>query len=529
MNATHPKPLTPRATWEVVLRHKKKVLLCPLLAAALGMIVLLYFPRTYRSQAQIFLRVGRESVGIDPTTDTGRTIGLQQIDRKDEIKSATEVLKSRGVLAQVVDIIGPAAILEGGDAVAAQRSWLGAIVAEPLRTLGNWWARIDPISDRERAVVKVERNLTVGAERGSTLIVVEFDAESPQLAQLVAGTIIDVFQKEHMRIHRNDESRPFFEEQQQRLREQLDGALEEVRRAKNEMGLADVAERRATLEAQFSAVELDRLSTRQQIASSHARVDDLKRQLREVPGQVTDMRRSIPNAGADLLRDQLYALQVKSMDLRARYSDAHPQVQAIQDQLREAEAVLAEQEEHRLETTDSVNPIHRQLSLDLRQEESVLAGHKARLSQLDQQRENVLTDQRALNQHDLIIDRLERQAALARSKYMQYATSMEEARMDMELQKEQIHNVSIAQAATLAERPVSPSKLLVVLATLLMATFGTAALVAGSEWINDRKCSMTEFERTLEMPDMGSSAPERLYRAPAAVGHGPSNGAGELA
>ena len=75
-----------------------------------------------------------------------------------------------------------------------------------------------------------------------------------------------------------------------------------------------------------------------------------------------------------MLRDRLYELQVKSMDLKARYSDTHPLVLAVNDQLNEAQKVLAEQAEQRTETTDDVNPIHRDLSLAMKQEQSVVAG-----------------------------------------------------------------------------------------------------------------------------------------------------------
>jgi uncharacterized protein involved in exopolysaccharide biosynthesis len=64
---------------------------------------------------------------------------------------------------------------------------------------------------------------------------------------------------------------------------------------------------------------------------------------------------------------------------------------------------------------------------------------------------------------------------------MQYAEYFEEARIDRELQRERISNVSVVQPATLQEKPVSPSKLLVALATMFLATFGTAAAVLTSE------------------------------------------------
>jgi uncharacterized protein involved in exopolysaccharide biosynthesis len=167
----------------------------------------------------------------------------------------------------------------------------------PLAKLTEWYRSIDPISDRERAIVEIERHLYVGAERGATLIEIVYEAQTPQLAQAVCKAFVDVYQEEHMRIQRSDESRPFFAEQQERLRQQLDAALEAVRAAKNEMGLADIDQRRETLEAQYSAVELDRLTTQQHLATSQARADELQQQLMLIPERLVASKKSVPNVG----------------------------------------------------------------------------------------------------------------------------------------------------------------------------------------------------------------------------------------
>jgi polysaccharide biosynthesis protein PslE len=499
---------TPFGIWNLIWRHKKKVVVCPMLAIAVGAVALLYFPRSYRSQSQIFLRMGRESVGLDPTATTGQTISLHQGDRKDEVKSVMEVVKSRGVIEQVVDRLGPDVVMgHGGDS--SQPNKLAAAIKVPLHAAIEWYQSIDPISDRERAIVVVERHLFAWAERGSTLIDVTYEAKTPQLAQKICAEVVDVYQQEHMRIQRSDESRPFFAEQQERLRQQLDSSLNALRDAKNQMGLTDVTDRRATLEAQFSAVELDRLSAQQQLATSQARIADLEKQLAQLPERLVASKKSVPNVGADLLRDQLYSLEVKSMDLRARYKDNHPLVKAINEQLKDAQEVLALQSGERVETTDDLNPIHRELSLALKQERSVSAGLQARLAMHDQQSAVVLAELRLLNGHELKIDQLSRDADLAREKFYQYAKNFEEARIDKELERDRISNLSIVQKATLSERPVSPSKPLLAAATLLFAIFGTAAIVLGSEWMHQPRTIGANGAAEMQLP---RSSAIRMHR-----------------
>jgi uncharacterized protein involved in exopolysaccharide biosynthesis len=440
----------------------------------LGALFYILSPRTYQSEAQLFLRVGRESVGIDPAATTGQMMPLYTSDRKDEVRSTQEIFRSRTVAANVVDMLGSDVILsrgeESGDSV-------GSLITKPIGWLKARVSALDPISDREAAIITVERNLFVGGEQQATMIVLSYSARSPQLAQQVCRAVVDAGQKEYMRVHRSAESTPFFTEQQDLLCEQLDQSLAALREAKNEIGLSSVELRRNTLESKYSAIELDRLSTNQQLATSQASVEELARQLAEVPERLVTAKKSMPNQGADLLRDRLYELQVKSMELESRYSESHPLVIAASDQLAEAEKIVGDQSEHREEATDEINPIHRELTLAMRREQSVVAGHKSRLVALDAQRDAVRAELQALNGHDIKIDQLTRESELAREKYLQYARTMEEARIDAELQKQNINNLSLAQEATLAEKPINPSKTLTAAGSICLAIGGAFALI----------------------------------------------------
>jgi uncharacterized protein involved in exopolysaccharide biosynthesis len=169
------------------------------------------------------------------------------------------------------------------------------------------------------------------------------------------------------------------------------------------------------------------------------------------------------------------------MDLGARYSDSHPLVKAAKNQLEEAKGVLATQAAERLETTDDINPIYRNLSMELKQQQGVVAGFKARQAELAEQKGVILAELRKLNNQDLQIDQLSREVDLARDKFLQYSRNMEEARIDKELETGGISNVSIVQPATFAEKPISPSKPVVGLATLLLAAASTISLIVARE------------------------------------------------
>ncbi|MEX2170193.1 MAG: hypothetical protein WD851_12850 [Pirellulales bacterium] len=497
---------------QVLRRHKKKVFIVPAMCLLLGVLTIIYFPRTYRSEAKLFLQVGRESVGLDPTATTGQIISLQQNGREDEVSSAMEILRGRGVSEKVVEILGTKTILgENDPSAAATGGGLGGAISGAIGSVLGAVKNLDAISEREAAVIEIEESLDVFADRKSAVIGVTYSADSPHLARRVLQTIVEVYPQEYLRIHRNRQSLEFFTDQQELLRAQLDEAAAKLRDAKNDMGVASIDGARSTLEQQLHEIRLEQLRSEQEVATATARIADLQMQLDRVPEQQVASTKTVPNQGADLLRNQLYSLQVQQQDLLARYSEVHPLVMAITAQADEAEKVVSDQVEQREEVTQEINPIHRQLSLELKQEQSRLAGMKSRLAALSEQHATALSNLKGLNEFELRLDELSREEQLRRGKYMQYAENLEQARINHQLAEDKISNVSIAQVPTLSEKPISPRKLIVALASVMLALAGTATLVMAGENFGSAPSDEPIAERSSDPPVNGQvvDAPPR--------------------
>ena len=504
--ATHEKSFSSGDVVEVLFRHRIKAVLIPATILGLGLAIALFMPRTYASEAKLGLQVGRQSVNIDPTAQTGQQmISLQQMGREGEVTTAMELIRSRGVIEKVVDRLGPDYVLRGGPegtgdseggASALFASAADATLGALIRTIKS----IDPISDREEAIIEVEENLSVDAERDSTLIDVVYSTASPVGAQKVLSTVVDVYQEEHLRIHRNENSRAFFEEQEGSFREQLDAAMDAVRAAKDEIGVASIENRRTNLEQQLQSITMAAYQADAERSAHAAELRDLQRQIAGLPERLIATKKSIPNEGADLMRDQLYALQVRQADLKSRFSDTHPSVVAVSAQIEQAEKVVDEQSSVREETTDDINPIHRELSLQAKQKESQIASLDARLKMLSDQDEAVRQDLEKLNADAMRLAQLERDQSILNRKYFRYSDNLEQARIDAELEAQKISSVSIAQAPTLAEKPVSPKKVFVGLGAMALALAATAGTILGLEQVNDKLRSQRAVEEATGVP-----------------------------
>lgn len=487
---------------EILFRHKKKVLFIPLVILSLGAFIIFFAPRTYKSQAKLFLQVGRESVGIDPTAQTSQQmISLQQQGRDTEVTSAMDLMTSRGVIAKVVDRIGVDYIKRGGPAGSGGESNpVSEAISNALGTVITAIKSIDPISKREEAIITVEKNFYTDVERDSTLINLAYSTDSPAGAKAILETMIAVFQEEHLRIHRNNDSFTFFQEREALLRSQLDGAIERLRLAKDEIGVASIGVRRDNLEAQLQANQLAAYTAETERSAAMASLADMNKQIRDMPERLVSSKKEIPNEGADLLREQLYQLQMRELDLKARYNDSHPLIVAISSQVKAAKEIVDDQTTTRQETTDDINPLHRQVSLAMNQQGSVVAGLEARIKMLAQQESLINLDLQKNNADEVRLTQLERDKTLLDRNYYQCAENLEQARIGEALERDQVSSISLAQEATFTEKPVSPSKLLVGLGSIMLAFAGTAATLLGFEQLNNKLRDESAVEEATGVP-----------------------------
>jgi uncharacterized protein involved in exopolysaccharide biosynthesis len=484
---------------EAMFRHKWKIVLLPLLVIALVVLIVIFYPRRYISEARILVQVGRQSVGIDPTASTGAMISLMQSGRDDEMTSAIEVIKSREVLSMVVDRLGASVILaKGGDSKETN-----PVIAAVMEKVGQAIAllkSIDPISEREEAIIELAKSISIDVERGSTIMQWTVEADEPELAQLILKELIDVYQQEHLRIHRNQNSKQFFVNQLEKLELDLATAQEKLRDAKNEIGVVSIMDRRGTLEGKLREIEIAKYTADQNLARTNATISNLQSQMETVPSREVGDRVSMPNAGTDNLNAQLYALKVKRLDLTSRFREDHPAVQAITRQIAEAQGVVDAEDETREQVVNRINPIHESLILQLTQQASVRAGLEGLVKTLDSQHEQVMQELQTLNHAEVLIDDLTRRVAVSEKQFFRYSDDLEQARIDAEMQEQRISNISIVQPAALIERPVSPSKALLAIGGLFLAIGGTLAVVMACEKVDRTIKTAAAAEQLLNVP-----------------------------
>ena len=482
-------------------RQKKKVLLFALATMAMTAAVVLFWPATYESEAKLFVRLGRENVSLDPTATTGQVVSIEA-SRELEMQSVVEMLSSRFVIERAVERLGPETVLNSGTG-SAMSNYLGSFVGGIAGIFGDKTA--DDAKAKEAAIRRLANAVRVGIPNRSAVVTVSCQATTPEFAQMLASTVVDVYMDEHARLNRTEKSDQFFAEQADLLEEQLQVVAKELRDAKNEKGVVSVESQLLFLEEQKAKVEEERLRNRRQLSEAKARRQSLEETLKNVePTRLASKVDGLPNVAADDMRQQLYALEIKERELLARHPDTHPLVVALRKQVETVREIYADEVGDRSQTTYETNPTYTALDMALSQCIVDMQGYEALDASLNGQYEAIVSDLRDLNEYSVRMKDLELKQEMLVQSYRTYAEKLEQARIGTALDEEQITNVNVAQRAPLVLTAASPNKKMVAGLGLLLAIFGGIGLGLYAEQFDQRLSSPAEVEAALSLPVVAS-------------------------
>lgn len=498
-------------------RHKGKAAAYFIAVMTIVVVVTTLTPPEYRSESKLFVRLGRENVGLDPTTTMGQGGGVMQPpgSREDEINSVVEMLDNRVLREGIVDSFGPDVILgkastmpagtrveasptdgpptraelerarqewsagSAGTVGAVQIAGGGGVVRPRDRVqVSAGWSIFRPISRREQALDRVNRRLSVAAPRKSNVITIGYDASSPALAQAIVSKLVELYLEQHVRLNRTAGSHDFFVVQATELHQQLVTAEKALRDLKDATGLTSAADQRKILVDRIGALEDEMLETESQRAVSQSEVRALATRLQQLPAmQEAERASGFANEAADGMRQQLYTLQLKEQDLLSKYADTMPAVQEIRRQIREAQQILNREDERRTQVKSARNPAYEQLNLAYLTGQATVTSLGAKTEALRNQLAAARLQRVALNDNEMRLTQTQRQTELQEAKYRRYAETLEQSRVDQALELQRISNISVVQPATFEERPVRPRKLFNLAGGLLIAVFGCVGLV----------------------------------------------------
>ncbi len=526
-------PSTPAAIRRALIRHSGAGLAAFVAIVALAAVGALVMPRTFVSEAKLFVRFGRENLAVDPSATTGQVLSIYE-SRENEINSLLEVMRSRALLDAVAQRIGPQNILAGHvpdnvlpptvegaaeDAALADAA-AGLLAAEPAavqRSLtGSTVApdRIQPPDQTHmRAVQWLEKNVFIEAPRKSSVVSISAKANSPALAQRVVAELTDLYLREHTLVHSNADSYQFFLAETKSLLNEWERASQELQSAKDRCGIITIEGRRKYLESHLEDLQTRQTANQTALAQSRARIDSLTRQLSELPALKVASSAEVPNAAADQMRNTYFQVQLQAMDLASRMEESHPLVQAARERVKDGADALAAVETSRESKTTETHPARKVLELSLLEELAHRESQQSLENQLRKMVDHAHSELKLWGEQEIQISRLQRTTELAERNYQSAAEKLEQARLSRELDQQHITNLRLVQPASFSDKPIGMGKKVVVALGGFVALIGGLGLPLCLAWLQSPEVhSLTsrlqEVSRSAApVPLEGTSAP----------------------
>ncbi len=502
----------------ILFRHKWKAILFFIVVMATVAVGTLRASNIYQSEAKLMVRIGRESVTLDPTAAMGQVISVGQ-SRESEINSELAILRSRELAEKVVDALGPDAFLKKSlennqNQKAAPHGYFDDFrkklrqIAAPVGKYLDGIQISPPLADRERALIQFTKGLTIESPKNSNILAITYESESPKLARTAVNKLIDFFMDKHISTHRTPGSYEFFEKEASELRAQLAKVEEELRNLKNKSGVASLDEQRRVILTRLGTLQRDLEETEAALTVSGAKAQALRHDLGTIaPTMVTQKQETVGdlNYGASLMRARLYELHLKEQELLSKYKETSIPVQEIRRQITEAQALLSKEEPARSrQVTEGVNLNHQQIQLALLTEMAAQSSLQAKLKTLKGQLGEAKQDLKHLNDTETRMVSLQRELSLKETKYRKYYESLEQSRIDQALEMKKISNISIVQPATVLMEPVRPRKGLNLILGFILGLLGGVGLAFFSEYLDHSLKTPQDVEEKLQLPLLAS-------------------------
>lgn len=526
--ANKPPQSSLRDVYYVLFRHKWKIILF-FLTVTLTVLVLIYrSPKVYRSEAKLFVRLGRESMTLDPTVTTGQVINVSQ-NRDSEVNVELEILKSRELLGKVVDSIGPDKLLRcsakesfsnDADEKAIRKNKLQATTQTTTEVINTESSSeqlnpIKPSDNHDKAVHTVMKHLQVKAQKDSSIISIFFESESPELAQKVIDTLMKYYKDKHIEVHQTQGSDQFFSQQVKDSNDILMSFEKGLRDLKDKSGISSPEESRQANLSRIADLKNQIGSAEAELAASQAKVQKLQEKVSSIPELiVTQETTGLPNQAIDLMRAELFKLKSNEQDTLTKYTEGSEPVKKIRKLVADAQKRLDKEidETSRIEVSKGVNIAYTQTQTTLLTEQTNLSSIQAKIVNLKEQLATELEKQTVINKADLNFTILRREIDKQKAKYLKYSENLDQARIDHALDREKISNISVVQSATFPTRPVPQRRTIKLGLGILVGILGGIGLAFFFEFIDHSIRTPAEVEEKLLLHTLASIPRVRVNR-----------------
>lgn len=479
---------SPRDLLYVLFRHWVKAAVVAITIFCLAFLAALLLPSKYTSEAQLLVRLGRESM---PTaTVAGGPQAVPLLDQSTQVNSEAQIFRSREIVAATVRKLGVETFLD--EAPAASSEKLAGQEALAARILAN--------------------NINIRTEPLSAVIKVSFDAKSPTEAHDIVQAYVDCYLDHRARLYGSGAG-DLFEGLTAESKNVLAKIEDQIRALKDQTGVSDVAMQKNILLNRIATLQQTIDSVSVQLSATTERIASRESQLATTPKQIALSRsKNEPMGVISTAEIELNKLKSDLDRALVIYQPESPTILQLKEQIASLEIRLGQLQTSSVPEVEGLNPTWAELDKLLATDRADKKGLEAQLKTLTDQIDKAREGQAILNEVDLKMGQLAREQGMVLEQLQKVVEGRNFSSIDQAMGRDKIGNVSPSQNATVPTKPSSPNRKLIVLFGMFTAVIGGLGTAFVSQLLDQNISRPQElkrlgFSRIVSVPllNMGSA------------------------
>ena len=431
--STH-SSITPSDIFYALFKHKVKIVLFVVLGFVAAGAVYVLYPKSYSSQARLFIRYVEQGKTPMQTGDSDRITTLET--RSDAIiNSELQILTSMDLAMKVAGKIGPERIL--GDPKKAH--------------------------DIAKAAQEIRDTIVVGIPPRSTVIKVDYSHSNSNLVQPILQELIDAYLAKHLETRSAGSFDNFVNQQAEQYRSRLARTEDELHNALARAGVISLEEAKADQNSKIASIQGALLDSNAELASRQAMLDEMRKIASSGTASTEDSEEIAPVPTVDPNALQSYAsiqarldvLRRNEQDLLTRYTLENILVKGVQTQIADAEEKKAalENENPLLAQAERIAESGTRIgtsrpAFDLNTSIIQVTALKSKIAVLEAQFAQIQKDAIRIASVETEIQELRRRKEIEEQNYRYFSKSREQSKIDEAFGAGRVNNIGIVQNPT---------------------------------------------------------------------------------
>ncbi len=442
--------LSVRDILTVVYKYRLTIIALFLITTLCSLIFPLFMTPIYEAKTSLLVKIGREHMIL---SEVGDAVPQISVDLQTLVDPELAILTSQDLSQRVITTLGIQAIYP-------------ELVDYPPET-------IRPL---DAALFQFEKSLDAQQEGESNVIQVMFKHQNPKIAASTVNLLAEFWKEQHLKIFSTPQA-PFLEEQAKAYRERLEESETRLQAFKQTHGISSFLDEKRLLLEQQQQLDTKLKAAQNEIQGFKTKIASLTTQLRTIPEEIPLSMVNEKRLMIDETKRELLDLRRKEQELSGKYQDTSRTLANIRKEIHLIQMFIDEQEEQLGDTvTSGRNPVYQDLELQLL---SARAQHAALQTQgrvLTKQARDLENKIGHLIQLEKEFDELEREVTKDQENVKRYLEKVEVARITQEMDRQQIANVSVIQAATVPVSPIKPNRTFIAVLGVILGGFSSFGL-----------------------------------------------------